>query len=775
MFIKFEWLKFKNLRSYSNKETHVDFKNGLTLITGTNGVGKTSMIEALTFNLYGKPYTKIKINELINRYNKKGLYTESQFKIGNDVYNIKRGLKPNNLEITKNGENLEMLSSKTLSQDDIDKILGINYKMFKNVISLSAYNKPFLDKDTTKAERREIVETIFNINVFADMLKILKKDISILKTDVEIEESNIKILEENINTDRKRLEEIKNSKENFTKTKENDINELKNHNEYNSKIITETKNKIEFKQSELKSKKQEIKEKIELLTNDIEIENKKILDEINDFKNNFIINEKELTEKIEKLNSELVQAEKIKSEVESEILVIETEFNNKIEKLNSDYEKLIVDLNEKIKSYETVDKDLKSLNDEKDVFIVNNKFLNSKIKESKDLIEFYKNNDVCSQCKHEINNEEKEKLIQKQNDFINSYNNDIEKNNKEVVKFNKKIEEIKEKIEKRNGIKNKLETAEDIKDSQILKFKNEKREKTDNINEKLNGINIDVIRNNIENYSKQLGVNKSNYENDIENIKIKSKVNKLENEINNLKNSNYEEMINNEVKVLNEKIESLTDIINSNKNKIEEINKREFDINSDEIENLFNEKCDKYKIKYKDYKHNSDRLLIYNLTKDILSDNGIKTYFFKKLIPLLNQKINIYLDKFNIPISLSFDEEMNNKICSLTGRDEDIDYNSFSGGERKRIDMSILFSFIDLMKIITNWNCNIMVMDEVLDSGIDESGLSDLISNLKTMLYKTDTLGIYVISHKITDSISSMFDSIWTIEKINQFSKINFN
>jgi len=295
MYIKFEWLKFKNIRSYSNTETKVDFNNGMTLITGTNGVGKSSMIEALTYNLYGKPYTKIKINELINRYNKKGLYTESQFRVGKDIYNIIRGLKPNKLEIKKNGEILELLSSKSLSQDDIDKILGINYKMFKNVISLSASNKPFLDKDTTKAERREIIETIFNINIFADMLKILKKDISILKTDIGIEESNIKLMEENISSKKKDIADIEESKNNFENNKKKDVTDIQNEINKYKESIKENKFEIENKKSEIDKKKIEDEKNIQLLEEKMLSEDKRINQEIEKYNFEFseIIKNKE--------------------------------------------------------------------------------------------------------------------------------------------------------------------------------------------------------------------------------------------------------------------------------------------------------------------------------------------------------------------------------------------------------------------------------------------------------------------------------------------------
>jgi len=102
MYVKFENIKFKNILSYGNDETVVEFETGMTLISARSGSGKSTLIDALSFCLYGKPYRKIKINDLINRRNKKKLYTECNFVIGEDRYKIIRTLLPNTIEIYKN-------------------------------------------------------------------------------------------------------------------------------------------------------------------------------------------------------------------------------------------------------------------------------------------------------------------------------------------------------------------------------------------------------------------------------------------------------------------------------------------------------------------------------------------------------------------------------------------------------------------------------------------------------------------------------------------------
>jgi len=437
-----------------------------------------------------------------------------------------------------------------------------------------------------------------------------------------------------------------------------------------------------------------------------------------------------------------------------------------------DYDRLISELNEKLKEYKNIDSELRDYKNEKQANDVNIKFLSNKIDDCKNMIVFYEENNVCSQCQHEISDKEKTEFIDKTTAEIEKYKLEINDNKNNISEINKKIHNIEEKLKEKTAIKEKLFKADDIKDNQILKLRSEKRDLIDSENEKLNKMNIKSIEVEISNIEESIKSKKESYNKDAESIKNSSKVLTYKAELESIKNNEFESSMNNQISMIEKNIISLEESIKNSKGKIQEIEKRIFTIDLDSIKKEFDGVCNKYKLKYKKYKKDADSLLVKNLTKDVLSDGGIKTYFFKKLIPILNQKINIYLDKFNIPISLVFDEEMNSKISSLAGRDEDINYNSFSGGERKRIDMSILFSFIDLMKVITNWNCNILNLDEILDSGIDYAGLIELLENLKEMINKTTDLGVYVVSHKVNDEQYNMFDSIWHIEKVNQFSKL---
>ena len=125
MFVEFKKLSFCNIMSYGASGAEIDFQAGLNTIKAANGSGKSSILDALTFVLFGKPYRDIKLSELVNTSNGKGLEVTCEFKIGTDTYMIRRGLKPAVFEIYKNGKEMDMLSTKKLNQDEIDKLLEI--------------------------------------------------------------------------------------------------------------------------------------------------------------------------------------------------------------------------------------------------------------------------------------------------------------------------------------------------------------------------------------------------------------------------------------------------------------------------------------------------------------------------------------------------------------------------------------------------------------------------------------------------------------------------
>ena len=151
--IKFGMLRFKNINSVGDNWIEIDMSaTSRTLIIGHNGAGKSTMLDALSYVLFGKPHREVKLGQLVNTINNKGLLVEIEFTIGPNEYKIVRGMKPNKFEIWKNGEMFDKESHSRLQQARLEKdILMMNHKSFHQVVVLGSTNFiPFMKLKTSK-------------------------------------------------------------------------------------------------------------------------------------------------------------------------------------------------------------------------------------------------------------------------------------------------------------------------------------------------------------------------------------------------------------------------------------------------------------------------------------------------------------------------------------------------------------------------------------------------------------------------------------------------
>ena len=164
--------------------------HNLNLVSGKNGFGKSTLIEAITFALFGKPFRDIKKGQLINTYNKKGMEVELWFSCNGSSMYVKRGQKPNTFIVTKDGEEVEFVAGATAAQDEFEKIIGINYNSFKQVVVLgTAGYTPFMSLKTP--ERRKFVEDLLGVTVLADMDKLNKSEIRDINQNMSIVDEKI--------------------------------------------------------------------------------------------------------------------------------------------------------------------------------------------------------------------------------------------------------------------------------------------------------------------------------------------------------------------------------------------------------------------------------------------------------------------------------------------------------------------------------------------------------------------------------------------------------
>ena len=191
--IHFKKVRWKNFLSTGNQFTEVLLdRSPTTLIIGENGSGKSTMLDALCFGLFGKAYRPIKKNQLINSINGGGSVVEVEFIIGKNEFKVVRTIKPNDFQIIRNGEAMDQEAhSRDFQKILEDSILKLNYKSFTQVVILgSSCFVPFMKLSTS--HRREIVEDILDIKIFSTMNMLLKqnyKSISGEMGELQIEES----------------------------------------------------------------------------------------------------------------------------------------------------------------------------------------------------------------------------------------------------------------------------------------------------------------------------------------------------------------------------------------------------------------------------------------------------------------------------------------------------------------------------------------------------------------------------------------------------------
>ena len=395
--ITFKKCRWKNFLSTGNSFTEIDLNRSTnTLIIGQNGAGKSTILDALTFGLFGKPFRKINKPQLMNSINNSNCVVEIEFSIGKKEYKVVRGIKPNVFEIYCNNVLVNQDAKAKDYQEHLEKfILKWSMKAFTQIVVLgSASFVPFMQ--LTPSDRRTIIEDLLDIEIFSSMNNIVKTKISSIKDTQKDYEYQIKLISEKIQLQKQNLEEHrKNFESEIQKKKEEgiknqdfiekatkDIELIQKHIEQLQNKISDEKavhsksTKIITLQSKLSDNTKKLNKEIEFFQNNDDCPTcHQIITE--DTKTSHITNKKEkiqeidiaskkLSDELDKLYSRLDQIEKMQKHI--------NEHNSEVVKLNTQIlsaNKYNTKLIQEIKSLEqnTLFKEndnekLKTLNDE---------------------------------------------------------------------------------------------------------------------------------------------------------------------------------------------------------------------------------------------------------------------------------------------------------------------------------------------------------------------------------------------------------------------------
>ena len=260
--ITFKSIRWRNFLSTGAAFTEINFtKSTNTLIIGQNGAGKSTILDALCFGLFGKPFRKINKPQLLNSINGRDAVVEVEFNIGQKRYKVIRGIKPNLFEIYLNDVLLNQDAASKDYQEVLEKnILKLNYKSFTQVVILgSASFVPFMQ--LSAADRRTIIEDLLDIQIFSSMNAIVKEKMSSLKDGITKSKYDIKLVEEKINLQMQNIEENKKNNDAEIKKKFEEIgkskeqhNKLQNDIQLINKHITVLQSKVGDKKEKLDKK-----------------------------------------------------------------------------------------------------------------------------------------------------------------------------------------------------------------------------------------------------------------------------------------------------------------------------------------------------------------------------------------------------------------------------------------------------------------------------------------------------------------------------------------
>ena len=227
--ILFEKIRWKNFLSTGNQYTEISLTdNNTNLIIGTNGAGKSTVLDALTFALFGKPFRKINKPQLINSTNEKDCNVEVEFSINNTDWKIVRGIKPNLFEIWRNGSVMDQFAAALDQQKWLEQnVIKMNYKSFTQIVILgSSTFVPFMQLNSNN--RREVIEDLLDIKIFTSMNNLLKERIRQQKEDVKVLSLKKESLSEKVEMQNNFIEELENRGKQNIKDKETHIQKLLN-------------------------------------------------------------------------------------------------------------------------------------------------------------------------------------------------------------------------------------------------------------------------------------------------------------------------------------------------------------------------------------------------------------------------------------------------------------------------------------------------------------------------------------------------------------------
>ena len=686
-------IALKNFYRYGNNEQTIDMTGtGITAIVGLNGYGKsTSVIDSLLFAFYGK-YRCNTIDGVVNRYTGKDCKVAVEFTEGGDNYKVIRYRKHtthnNNVYIFKNDKDISGHTAAETNNIIIDTI-KMNHIAFTNsaVFSSELYSAFLANKVSERLVVFENILSLKEINVFYAATKDIIKD---LTTSLDEEKLSKSSIESEINT-------LENTITVYSSNAKQKLISMKNEKENYKKQIVDLKEKVkEYSIVDIDGEKRKLSNKI-------------IKDEL--FKRINLLNKEKAALFISKPVEELRIVDKYKDINFEENRLKELKYKEDLETIKARENGYNLE-NEKINS---LTQKQGSLLKEKEGYINESNELNKRIENLK--------KSVCPFCGQHLTSEKSEEELNNANNRLKTNINSIKEIDSELNNIELELQEARENynylISDYNNLKNKLD-KNFIPNSDLVEQQYNSALKT------------------IRECEEKMRDNASRT------IEIDDELTELNKKYENISVSNYTEE---ELNSLTDKIKEKNDLILDIEKKIAGIDssaKNVFD--KSYVDGLKKNKEDKEKELTKVVEKCSEidnELKHYSYLSECFSNRsgGFKKYFIGEMIELFNDKINQYLPFFfSEDVKIKFDKDLNDKI-TMDGFE--VDFNSFSQGQRQRSELAIAFALFDVARVFFSNDNKLLLLDE-MDKGLDKIGIKSMINLLNGF---DSQLKIFIVSH----------------------------
>ena len=753
-----ELIKFsaRNFLSIGNQTQEFKFyKNQIVLYKGNIGAGKSTFLDGVSIILFGKSYSGKNLPACINWTNKKNCELSIEFKMDGNHYKAFRNMKPDAYGLFKDGEPVD-LSNKDDLTVKLMETLKIDKKIFDQTVFVSSnFYTPFMK--LSLGDRREVIKRLFSLEVYEHMQEEIKQEVKEKKKEKDRIETKVVVMKDEVfRREQEKTEEIKTIEESITAVR-TEIEALEETTEKmvlpeydvddhieTSKLIASTNEKLSLQKNKLENTETNISSYNASIASKAEFESQ-LAEAIPKKKNELSL---DATEK--RISEIMIKGSELKSIYEANIKHRERYLNLKglvanhpnaqgdIEKLQGEHK----DLSEEIlkKSSNSVE-------------------IRSKMSFFEDKIKYYNSSkEVCGECGKPITSEEKQTQISSATE--------------KLKELEKTIPNYSQQQTRQKAVATEIEALQKVSEAerQIAELDVETIEKLETMKSEMISLKaeLDVLieHKTVIRTCEYLKQQISSFDNIKQPIDDREELRQTIDELNSslprliekeaLHKKNQTLLANEKEKKneITQEIKTKEAILNEKLSRLKEVETRNQEALQQQVATLEKEMSELERDLDR-----LDKLLV------LVGDNGIKKFIVGRYLAILNKIVNKYLNDFSCEFQIAFTSKKG-LSCDIINRGEDVPFENLSNGQSQQINLAILFTFIEFLKLKNNSNFPAIFLDEMFDNSMSPTALREVIKGVaKNIPY------VNIISHRETNF--EMADVLIEVVRDNRFSKYN--